>query len=45
MKRLLALLALVAFSSAAFAACPKGTRYHCYTDYYTKKQVCGCVTN
>ena len=31
------------FASATFAACPKGTRYDCYTDYRTGKQVCRCA--
>lgn len=42
MRKAVCFLLTMLFASATFAACPKGTRYDCYTDYRTDKQVCGC---
>jgi hypothetical protein len=34
-------LALISFASAAWAACPAGTRYECYQGY-NGKVICAC---
>lgn len=42
MKKITLAIALVAFTAAAFAACPVGTRYQCVPTWGGKMQ-CGCM--
>lgn len=42
MKKLTIAIILAAFTAAAFAACPVGTRYQCVPTYGGKMQ-CGCM--
>jgi hypothetical protein len=41
MKKVIVSIALIAAAASAFASCPAGTRYQCFSTFGGKMQ-CGC---